>query len=160
MILNICSRQKKKIMLFNKGDKCLSITGGWSKWNNSSYTDVTFNNDIAITYHTDSGGVMTVFVYTTNIIDITDVTSVYANVTQADLYTKDSSFITARLLLFVKLDNGYMNPVSDAYVRITKPGVVTFKIPDYLKQYNECYVGIDTTASHGTILKIDKIWCE
>jgi hypothetical protein len=43
-------------MLFNKGDKCLSITGGWSKWNNSEFTNVTFNNDITITYHTDRGG--------------------------------------------------------------------------------------------------------
>ena len=71
--------------LFNKGDTCSDITGGWTKsgWTNNVYT---FNNaaTITTTLNVSTSAALTVSILgTANKIDLTNVNKIYANVTDA-----------------------------------------------------------------------------
>lgn len=67
--------------LYNKGDECTDLTGGWVGKNGGSYySKGTLTKNEASIYIGATGGTKLIHAATTNLIDLTDVSALYVNV--------------------------------------------------------------------------------
>lgn len=131
--------------LYNLGDECTDITGGWILNRGSSQTPHTegtgSKNSTSISLTANDGKVKGV--RTINMIDLTYASYLTINVT--------SQSTTERLLMFGASQNDRCNDGWAAYINISDGGILTLDVSGLTGKY---YVGVTITSSYDCVASV------
>lgn len=137
--------------LYNKGDECVELTGGWKAYpyktsgsgSTASTPSVTKGSS---TIRLSLGDLKAGALFTEKPIDLTDISSLSINVIGVS-DSKDTGF----LLITKSKKNNYTR---DAGVKITNTGLVTLDVSDYKGQY---YVAVNLQGTGKKYIEFDRI---
>lgn len=137
--------------LYNKGDKCEELTGGWKaypyKTSGSGSTASTPSvTEGSSTIKLSIGDLKAGALFTEKTIDLTDISSLSINVVGVS-DSKDTGF----LLITKSKKNNYTR---DAGVKITDTGLVTLDVSDYKGPY---YVAVNLQGTGKKYIEFDRI---
>ena len=133
--------------LYNNGDQCTDITGGWVSRVGTGGT-VTFDNDsIKLSYKGSSGRQATI--YTKNKINLANVSTLYAVVECTDIPASSSSMLT---LAICETNTEYNLPnVACTHVSEVGNHVIPLDVSDYPGEY---YVGLRSMYATSIVTEI------
>lgn len=147
----------EKVYLYNSGDECTSLTGGWTNLDGYCRGEAYLRrNSDNITLHITKSGNQTITVFTENKIDLTGYTKLIAQVE----YNTTSLNGLARLMIDDAVVNKADAQVAHKSIDDPYTGTLTLDVSSYNSGY---YVAIqldgwtgDKTAS----FKVTQIWLE
>ena len=149
-----------KVYLYNQGNECTNVTGGWNNYKIGGSCQITKANDklefSMKNYNSGDGGGHSASIFTASKIDLSDYSSV--KLVGSDFVGKTSGSPNCQLNLWLKKRDdagGYFK-----YVQFVKVGnqdtfELTYDLSDITTK--QLYIGI---SAYYASFNIDKIWLE
>lgn len=144
------------VYLYNTGDECTSVTGGWAKsgYSRGSATAVKNSNNLTLSIKTS--GNQTATMLTKNKINMSGYSKLIAKVE----YTTTSSNGLARLMIVGTTENQADAQAAHKSIDNSYTGTLTLDVSGYTSSY---YIGLQIdgwTNSKTARFKITEVWLE
>ena len=151
-------------VLYNKGNECKKLTGGWDSlifiqdYGSSAYGDISEKREKSL--YIRSGSYKSIGFFTHKAIDLTGYSKICVNVTDiCKLYEGAYIDLTINQSKQILCDNRYSSPTG--LPLITDTGITTWNISRYVKSANNnFYFGFGCWGYYDNYIEIDKIWLE
>lgn len=152
-------------VLYNKGNECKKLTGGWDSlmfipdYGSSAYGDISEKREKSLYIRSGSG--KSIGFFTHKAIDLTGYSKICVNVTDVCKSHKgDCIDLTINPSKQILCNNRYVVD-SRTYPQITDTGITTWNISRYVKSTNNnFYFGFGCWGYADNYIEIDKIWLE
>lgn len=151
-------------VLYNKGNECKKLTGGWdsrmfiSDYGSSAYGDISEKREKSL--YIRSGGGKSIGFFTHKAIDLTGYSKICVNFTDiCKSHNGTCIDLTINPDKQILCDKRYIFYGSN--LRITDTGITTWNISRYVKSTNNnFYFGFGCWGYADIYIEIDKIWLE
>lgn len=149
-----------KTYLYNEGDECSDLTGGWSKGGYTRGSGTLTKNATDMTLYTNMSGSQTVSVLTNSKIDLTGFNSLCIDVTCTQ--NKDSGVWSSAYIVASRNTTSDV-PEKAAFVELNDTsGIRRVYAINVLAINQSLYIGVtsDTGVNSTQTIKIHKVWLE